>query len=75
MIDPAVASRKSQVHDWLIFFWRELIAKFKNANDAFRQFNISKTGKFTLHEFNFILDYLCIRFTKQQTKEMFEFLD
>lgn len=65
IIDPAVAGRDSEVTSWLRHFWLELTHKFKGANDAFRQFNISKKGKVTFAEFNYMLDTLSIRFSKE----------
>lgn len=75
MIDPAVASRRSTADVWLKHLWNQLESKFKNISDAFRQFNISKKGQVTFNEFNYILDTLAIRFSKEQTKEMFDAMD
>lgn len=75
LVDPAVASRTSSAKVWLKHLWHELDSKFKNISDAFRQFNISKTKLVSFHDFNFILDTLAIRFTKEQTREMFDVMD
>lgn len=74
-IDPAVAGQNSKVEDWLKYFQKELEMKFKDSTDAFRQFNIRKNGKVNFHEFNFILDTLSIRFSKEATREMFDYMD
>lgn len=75
LVDPAIAVRDSEVFDWLKYLWTEIESKFKNISDAFRQFNITKTSKINFKDFIFIIDFLCIRFSKQQTREMFDQLD
>ena len=75
MIDPAVAGRNSTVDVWLKHLWHELEIKFRTASNAFRQFNIGKRGNVNFNEFKYIMDTLAIRFTKEQTKEMFNAMD
>lgn len=75
LIDPAVASRSSTAKVWLRHLWNELEGKFQNITEAFRQFNISKSKYVSFQDFNFILDTLAIRFTKEQTREMFDTMD
>ena len=74
-IDPAVAGKDSKVEDWLRYLQKELDNKFKDQTDAFRQFNIRRDGKVSPQEFNFILDTLSIRFSREATKEMFDYMD
>lgn len=75
MIDPGVADRRSNVQVFLKHFWNELENKFANLSDAFRQFNITKNKHVNFAEFNYILDTLAIRFSKEQTKQMFDHMD
>lgn len=75
LIDPAVGSRFSTSKVWLRHLYTELDSKFKSLTDAFRQFNISKQKHVSFQDFNFILDTLSIRFSKEQTREMFDAMD
>jgi len=64
MIDPVIGPNESNVSVFIKHFWNELVYKFRNLSDAFRQFNISKNSKLSFTDFNYMLDTLSIRFSQ-----------
>lgn len=75
IIDPAVGPTEIKVIDCLKHLQREFDYKFRNTSEIFRQFQMQQNSFVSFRDFCFIIDQMCVRFSKKVLQDMFKYLD